>query len=141
VLHHVENPAAVVAEMTRVARTAVFLSDHNRFGQGRALARVTKLALYKAHFWRAARFVRTRGRNYHVSEGDGLAYSYSVFDSFDQLARWASSVILIPTSITGGASWFHPLLTASEVLVCATRSSGRGRLASADVASVAGTTS
>jgi ubiquinone/menaquinone biosynthesis C-methylase UbiE len=125
VLHHVENPAAVVAEMTRVARTAVFLSDHNRFGQGRALARVTKLALYKAHLWRVARYVRTGGRNYHVSEGDGVAYSYSVFDSFDQLAGWADSVLLIPTSTSHQTSWFHPLLTSSEILVCAVRPSGR----------------
>jgi SAM-dependent methyltransferase len=136
VLHHVENPAAVVAEMTRVARTAVFLSDHNRFGQGRALARVTKLGLYKAHLWRAARFVRTRGRNYHVSEGDGLAYSYSVYDSFDQLAAWAGSVIPIPTSSADRTSWFHPLLTSSEILVCAIRASAQDRSTSTGVAPV-----
>ncbi len=124
VLHHVENPAAVVAEMMRVARTAVFLSDHNRFAQGRILTMITKVALYKAHLWGMARFIRTRGRKYHISEHDGLAYSYSVFDSFDLLARWANTVILIPTSASDRTSWFHPALTSNEILACAIRCSG-----------------
>jgi ubiquinone/menaquinone biosynthesis C-methylase UbiE len=120
-LHHVEKPAAVVAEMTRVARKAVFLSDFNRFGHGRILARMTKLALYKSRLWGGARLIRTLGRNYHLSEHDGLGYSYSVFDSFDLLARWASSVVLIPTRSGNRMNWFHPLLTSDEILVCAVR--------------------
>src|SRR5207253_1727294 len=34
VLHHASNPDEVLAEMMRVARKAVFISDTNRFGQG-----------------------------------------------------------------------------------------------------------
>src|SRR5262249_42018218 len=34
VLHHVRRPAAAVAEMLRVARTGIFISDCNNFGQG-----------------------------------------------------------------------------------------------------------
>jgi ubiquinone/menaquinone biosynthesis C-methylase UbiE len=33
-LHHAANPSAVVNEMLRVARKAVFICDSNRFGQG-----------------------------------------------------------------------------------------------------------
>jgi hypothetical protein len=65
--------------------------------------------------------VKTRGRGYDVSAGDGLAYSYSVFDSYELLAQWASRVILVPTCPSNAKSWAHPLLTAGQVLACAMR--------------------
>ena len=119
-LHHAANPSAVVNEMLRVARKAVFLCDSNRFGQGSLPARLLKLALYKAKLWDAFNYLRTGGKGYVITEGDGLAYSYSVYDSLEPIYRWADRVILIPT--TGDAksgSWFHPLLTSNGILVCA----------------------
>lgn len=121
ILHHVPDPNAVVREMLRVARRAVFLSDANRFGQGAWLGRATKLLLWRLKLWRVANHVKTRGRGYVLSAGDGLAYSYSVYDSYDLLAQWASRVILIPTSPPSRRSWAHPLLTAGQVLACALR--------------------
>jgi ubiquinone/menaquinone biosynthesis C-methylase UbiE len=123
VLHHVKDPAAVVSEMARVASRAVFLSDSNRFGQGSPAMRLIKLGLYKAHLWNVARSVLTKGKMYQVSEGDGLAYSYSVFDSYDQLAKWADRIVLLSTaSDVSINSWFHPLLTAPSILLCAFKS-------------------
>lgn len=123
VLHHVAEPARVVREMMRVASKAVFLSDSNRFGQGRPAARLLKLLLYKTHLWNVARFVQTKGKMYTISEGDGLAYSYSVYDSYAQLAEWADSIWLIPLSENENRrlaqSWLHPLLTSPHVLLCA----------------------
>jgi ubiquinone/menaquinone biosynthesis C-methylase UbiE len=119
-LHHAANPAAVVKEMLRVARRAVFICDSNRFGQGSLPARLLKFALYKAGLWGAFNYLRTGGKGYLITEGDGLAYSYSVYDSLEPITRWADRVILIPT--TGdlkSRSWFHPLLTSSGILVCA----------------------
>jgi len=119
-LHHAANPTAVVREMLRVARKAVFLCDSNRFGQGSLLARLLKLSLYKVGLWGTFNYLRTGGKGYVITEGDGLAYSYSVYDSLDPIRRWANRVILIPT--TGDAKsggWFHPLLTSSGILVCA----------------------
>lgn len=121
ILHHVPDPNAVVREMLRVARRVVFLSDANRFGQGSWLGRVCKLALYQLKLWPLANYVKTRGRGYVITEGDGLAYSYSVFDSYDLLARWSSRVILVPTSASSARSWAHPLLTSGQVLACALR--------------------
>jgi SAM-dependent methyltransferase len=121
ILHHVPDPNAVVREMLRVARRAVFLSDANRFGQGSRFGRLAKLALYRLGLWPLANYVKTGGRGYDVSAGDGLAYSYSVFDSYELLAQWASRVILVPTSPSSAGSWAHPLLTAGQVLACATR--------------------
>jgi hypothetical protein len=109
--------------MTRVANRAVFLSDSNRFGQGSLGMRLIKLGLYKTHLWNIARFVQTKGKMYTCSEGDGLAYSYSVFDSYDQLASWADRIVLISTgSDLAIDSWFHPLLTAPSILLCAFKS-------------------
>jgi len=131
VLHHVADPSIVVKEMMRVARKAVFLSDSNRFGQGGAMTRWLKLALYKTGLWGPARYIQTRGKGYTISEGDGLAYSYSVYDSYKQLADWADTIWFLPTKCDSGAgSWFHPLLTSPEVLLCAIRGSSerlRGR--------------
>jgi ubiquinone/menaquinone biosynthesis C-methylase UbiE len=122
VLHHVAEPSRMVAEMIRVARRAIFLSDSNRFGQGSHAARLLKTALFKGGLWRAARFVQTKGKMYTLSEGDGLAYSYSVFDSYLQLAAQTEQIWLLPTAATersNGQSWFHPLLTSTHVLLCA----------------------
>jgi ubiquinone/menaquinone biosynthesis C-methylase UbiE len=121
VLHHVAEPARMVEEMIRVAKRAVFLSDSNRFGQGRYAARLVKTALYKCGLWRAARFIQTKGKMYTLSEGDGLAYSYSVFDSYDQLAARTQQIWLLPTAggQSKGISWAHPLLTSTHVLLCA----------------------
>ena len=121
VLHHVAAPDRVVREMIRVAKRAIFLSDSNRFGQGRHSARLLKLALYKCGLWNAARFVQTRGRMYSISEEDGLGYSYSVFDSYGQIAAKTKRIWLLPTAGEQQAawSWAHPLLTSSHVLLCA----------------------
>lgn len=121
ILHHVERPADVVAEMLRVARKAVFISDSNRFGQGRVPTRWLKLGLYKAGLWKAVNLVHTRGRGYHMSEGDGLSYSYSVYDNYKQIAQWASRVVVVPTMQHTTTTWLSPLLTSGHVLLCAFR--------------------
>jgi len=120
VLHHVKDPSRVVKEMMRVAKRAVFLSDSNRFGQGTVPTRLIKLLLYKLRLWNLARYVQTKGKTYTFSESDGVAYSYSVFDSFAQVAQWADQIVLFPTApVLHPESWFHPLLTAPHVLLCA----------------------
>lgn len=118
-LHHVQAPNAVVREMTRVARRAVLLADSNRFGQGSLLARVAKLGMYKTGVWPVYDWLRTKGKGYRITEGDGLSYSYSVYDSYELLASWADRLILIPADVEQASSWLHPLLTSKGVLVFA----------------------
>jgi SAM-dependent methyltransferase len=121
VLHHVADPAAIVAEMTRVARRAVFLSDNNRFAGGGRLHRAAKYGLYRLGLWPAAYRLATGGRGYHLNPGDGgVAYSYSVYDSLAQLDDWADRTFLVPV-VPAGAGWFHPLFGARTVLLCALR--------------------
>jgi ubiquinone/menaquinone biosynthesis C-methylase UbiE len=100
-LHHIPRPAAAVSEMLRVARKAIFISDSNNFGQGGALTRFVKQALNAVGLWPLADLIKTRGRGYTISEGDGLAYSYSVFNDLGQIARRCRSVHMLNTTNAG----------------------------------------
>jgi SAM-dependent methyltransferase len=121
ILHHVAEPRVVVREMLRVARKVVIISDSNRFGQGPMWLRFVKLALYKVGLWGAFNYLRTSGKRYQITEGDGLAYSYSVYDNFDQIAAWADRVIIVAADKTRAVSWLHPLLTSGGVILCGIR--------------------
>jgi len=123
VLHHVREPAHIVDEMLRVASKAVFLSDSNIFGQGRASVRLLKLALYRAGLWKLVKLIQTGGKGYTLSQGDGLAYSYSVYFQYDRLRDWADCVIAIPVREASRhvpVSW-SPVCTADTVLLCGMR--------------------
>jgi ubiquinone/menaquinone biosynthesis C-methylase UbiE len=85
VLHHVPHPEKVVAEMIRVAKKGVFISDSNNFGQGGNMARCIKQTINFFGLWRAYNFIRTKGKVYQISEADGLFYSYSVFNNYHQI--------------------------------------------------------
>ena len=97
VLHHVPQPDKVVAEMLRVAKKGVFISDSNNFGQGSFVARTIKQLINAMGLWKVANFFKTRGRGYTISEEDGLAYSYSVFNNYAQVKSACRSVHLLNT--------------------------------------------
>ena len=121
VMHHVADPKVIVAEMMRVARLAVFISDYNRFGSGPAPWRWAKLALAKSGTWPWVYRLRTGGRGYHVSDGDGVAYSYSIYDSYRQLFQWADRIYVIPTAFLSSDTFLSPLLSSTHGLLCAFR--------------------
>jgi ubiquinone/menaquinone biosynthesis C-methylase UbiE len=123
ILHHVRHPNAIVKEMTRVARKAILICDGNRFGQGSFPMRLVKFALYKMGLWGIVNYLKTGGKGYSVTPGDGLAYSYSVYDSLDCISGWAEQVILLPSLPCKVKSWLHPLLTSEGILVFATKES------------------
>jgi len=79
------------------------------------------LLLYKTGLWWPANFIKSRGRRYLLSEEDGLAYSYSIYDNYPQVARWARQIILMPTLPHDNATWLTPLLTSAHILLCAFR--------------------
>jgi SAM-dependent methyltransferase len=97
-LHHVPRPALVVDEMLRVARVAVFISDFNNFGNGGAVARMVKQGLNTLGLWPLSNYIKTGGKGYFIDEGDGLAYSYSVFNDFKRVKRACRSTHLLNTS-------------------------------------------
>ncbi len=101
VLHHVPEPSRVVAEMLRVAKIGIFISDGNRYGQGSPLGRFSKQMLGALGLWKAANFIKTLGKGYSMSGGDGLFYSYSVFDNYAQIRAACKSIYLINTQDAG----------------------------------------
>lgn len=111
VLHHVKEPHVMVAEMLRVARKAIFISDANNFGQGAFVGRTFKQILNMLGLWKYAYLIRTKGKGYVLSEEDGLAYSYSVFNDYRQISKACSRVSLLNT--TDGKINFYR--TASHV--------------------------
>ena len=84
VLHHLDRPDLAVKEYIRVARHSVFISDSNNFGQGSVLARLIKNSLRIFRLWKAYIYLATGGRKYRLSDGDGLFYSYSLFNDLKQ---------------------------------------------------------
>lgn len=87
VLHHVPQPSRVVHEMLRVSRKGVFICDVNHVGQGNWVARRVKGLLRRSGLWPIINVLRTGGKGYYVSDGDGLAYSYSVFENLAQIEQ------------------------------------------------------
>jgi hypothetical protein len=71
--------------------------------------------------WNVFDFLRTRGKGYQVSDGDGVFYSYSVYDNYDQIHKWAQSVDLFSIGETRSSNWFRPPLTSGKVLLIAAR--------------------
>lgn len=85
VFHHLENPLAALGEMQRVSRNSMFISDSNNFGQGSSASRLIKQILNTFKLWNLAVLIKTKGKRYSISEGDGLAYSFSIFSLIKSL--------------------------------------------------------
>jgi ubiquinone/menaquinone biosynthesis C-methylase UbiE len=91
VFHHLENPVAALTEMQRVSSNSIFISDSNNFGHGKTFSKTIKQVLNFLKIWNFAVLVKTRGKKFAISEGDGLAYSFSLFS----LIRYLESTHLI----------------------------------------------
>ena len=94
VLHHIRRPELAVAEMLRVANKAIFISDANNFGQGSFGQRTFKQVANLFGLWDVVNLIKTRGKGYSVSEGDGLYYSYSIFNNYKQIKSQCRSIHL-----------------------------------------------
>ena len=79
-LHHVAMPGLAIAEMARVARRGIMISDVNNFAGGSTALQLLKTIVKHAKLWSALIWIQTRGRMYKSDEGDGIFYSFSVFD-------------------------------------------------------------
>ena len=104
VLHHLPCPRKAVAEMLRVAKRGIFISDSNRFGHGSIISRFAKLLLWKLRLWPSVNWIKTRGRGYNYGEGDGVAYSYSVFDDYSYISSRCRSVMVFNLDGDGESS-------------------------------------
>ena len=96
--------------MLRVAKKGIFISDSNNFGQGSRISRAMKQILNAMRVWNIADFVKTGGKGYTLSEGDGLAYSYSAFNNLKQISRMCD--VYTFNTLPAGANHYR---TASHV--------------------------
>lgn len=103
-LHHIPQPSLAVAEMLRVARKAVFISDSNNFGQGTRSARAIKQIIGALGLWPLANLIKTRGKGYDYSVADGVSYSYSVFNDLPQIRARCSKVYVFGDVSAGGTN-------------------------------------
>tara|TARA_B110000208_G_C11616945_1_gene375738 strand:- start:63 stop:779 length:717 start_codon:yes stop_codon:yes gene_type:complete len=97
VLHHVKDNKKMVDEMLRVSKKAIFISDTNNFGSGSFVSRSLKQILNFLRLWNLFSFIRTKGKMYMISEGDGLFYSYSVFNNYSQIKKKCKSIHIFNT--------------------------------------------
>jgi ubiquinone/menaquinone biosynthesis C-methylase UbiE len=117
-LHHIKTPLDAVAEMVRVARKGVLISDSNNIGQGGATARIVKLLVKSLGLWPALTYVTTRGRMYKSSAGDGIYYSFTAFDC---VATLQSKFPVVHYMNTVKSNGFDLYRGASHVMLFATK--------------------
>ena len=90
--------------------------------KGLIFARLVKRVLYDLGLWRVAKFIQTQGKGYSVLDGDGVAYSYSVFFSYRLLCETLQRHLVFPLDINiEGRLRSSRLFSAQHHLICAIR--------------------
>jgi ubiquinone/menaquinone biosynthesis C-methylase UbiE len=97
VLHHVEHPEQVIAEMCRVASRAVFISDHNSYGWGSVWTRSAKQWMRKCLGFQLSKLILTGGQGYYDTDYDGIFYPFSLFDHLPQLQQCSNQMLIAST--------------------------------------------
>lgn len=119
IMHHVDDPVAVIREMFRVSRVAVLVSDHNNFAFGSKAARYIRRWLAASQLLSVATFVKQGFRRQGYTREDGWWYPYSLLDNFGEFARASAEQYLIPTSFTGSQTLDEFQLIQSHLAVLA----------------------
>lgn len=116
VLHHVREPEKMIREMSRVASKMVGISDCNFMGQGSFPLRLLKYIIFSLGLWSVTDWAKTKGKGYTITECDGLAYSYSVYQSLRTLQRFWKTLRI---TSTGGVSdtYFGYIISAEQLLL------------------------
>jgi len=101
VLHHIKQPRLAVTEMLRVAKRGIFISDDNHFASGSFVNCLLKRQLNSIGLWNLAYLMRTGGKGYRISDGDGLSYAYSVFDDLEFIRNQCDDIYITNTKGMG----------------------------------------
>jgi SAM-dependent methyltransferase len=117
VLHHVPEPDRVIQEMLRVSSKAIFISDSNAYALGGFGPRLVKVALAKTRTLRFVNRLRRHGHDWYYTEGDGIGWSYSVYDSLALIRSNCHEVLVIPTQIDRPLAGSVPFLFSPHILV------------------------
>lgn len=100
VLHHLEYPNVAINEMSRVTSKMLCISDSNFMGQGSLPVKILKYLIFSFGFWPISNWIKTRGKGYTISEGDGLAYSYSVYQNLSDIRNHFQTLRIMTTKDT-----------------------------------------
>ena len=111
VLHHTPKPKRAIEEMIRVASCAVLISDMNNYGCGPTPQKMLAHALRLFGLWKIFQWIKNGGRYDKYSDGDGVFYSYSLFDELPWLRKRGYQTYLLTTRGTQG----RPLWDATHV--------------------------
>jgi SAM-dependent methyltransferase len=133
VLHHVQDPELVVAEMVRVARISVLISDMNTYGLGHLPYRALKIVAGRLGIRRSLDAIRYGGHRWFWSDDDGVAYPYSVYEAMQPLRARFDTVLVVPTAGTARMNT-SPLWDATHLLAIGFSSDSVVRRAAGDVA-------
>jgi len=118
VFHHLKKPLDALNEMKRVSKRAIYISDTNNFGQGKKISRSIKQLFGLIKIWKLVVYVKTKGKMYSISEGDGLAYSFSLFSLLKKMDDSFSIYLL--GKVPSGSNLYK---TASHLAVFAEKKS------------------
>jgi ubiquinone/menaquinone biosynthesis C-methylase UbiE len=102
ILHHIATPRPAIAEMIRVAKCAVMLSDLNNFGCGSKFQKILSHTLRALGLWKVFQWVKNGGKLDKYSDGDGVFYSYSLFDEIAWLHANGYTTHFMTTAPTRG---------------------------------------
>lgn len=97
VMHHADHPALLIAEMFRVARKGILISDHNNYAFGGDVARRLRMGLKLCGLLSVATYIGQGFSKRGYSDGDGWWYPYSLLDNYGQIARAADRMFVFPT--------------------------------------------
>jgi SAM-dependent methyltransferase len=121
VLHHVPQPHKIVRRMIELTRKAIFISDANYIGQGSLSTSIAKLLINRAGAWPFMKFVQQGFKGWACSTGDGVFYSYSVFDDLPLLEDAFTKVFVVPAGSGAKRGIAFPMLRAPVVLAVGLR--------------------
>lgn len=119
IMHHVDNPTAVISEMFRVARKAVLILDHNNFAFGSTAARRIRMILEMCGLLSLAIYVKQGFNRQGYSKEDGWWYPYSLFDNYGQIDRLSDEMFLMPTRPANTEAMGNLLFSQSHVAILA----------------------
>lgn len=106
IMHHVENPSKIIAEMFRVARLGIIVSDHNNFAFGSPKAKRLRMFLRVTGLLGIATFVKQGFKKQGYSNDDGWWYPYSIFDNYADFTTRSKDVVIFPTRPATGNDSF-----------------------------------
>jgi len=115
VMHHVEYPEKVIAEMLRTSKRAVFISDTNSYAYGSWPLLFLKRAVHILSLWRAFNYVKTGGKMYRYVEEDGIVYAFDIIAAYKQLQRHCTHVYVLTTNPNDWSKQANPFFGSSHL--------------------------